>query len=162
MSNVKPHSFFQRLKKISDSTLRTERQFYMRQHRPGRAGLKSALITPERRILSWEGAGRTEWRRKSLLFSAFTQCRAALNLHYIVRTCGSESDTLQPRTHPHSHEQRGLGSTSRATSDEKPSKEEREKTTPLYLSYKSKSITSKNDILSSLMQRETASVHSDT
>lgn len=95
----------------------------------GSAGLWCALVTPERRILSWEGAGETERSSKSLLSSAFTRVASGSKLAQHSKNLWELRLTpLQTLTHPHSHEPRGLGSTSRATSDEKPSKEEREKT----------------------------------
>lgn len=140
---------------FSGCTVQRDYFSHRHQQRHGSAGLGSALVTPERRILPWEEAERTEGSSKSPLFSAFTRVASSSELALHSKNLwDSQVDTppLKPLTHPHTHEQRGLGSTSKATSDEKPSKEEREKTPPQSL-LQIREHYIWNNILSSLMQK---------
>lgn len=87
-------------------------QIYIFWTQKGRAGVRSALVSPEESYPGG-GMGGTEGSCKSLQFSVcLLQRWAALNLFYIVKTC--VVDTHQP--HPQTTKQGGLGSSSAATS----------------------------------------------
>lgn len=126
--------------------------------RLGSAGLRSALVTPERRILPWEGAGRTEGSSKSLLFSAFT--RVASNSELALHSKNLwESRLTPPNTHPPPYTRaEGIGVNQQGNLwCETLKRRKREDPPPLLLQIREDYIW--NDILSSLMQKRDRQLH---